>query len=178
MAEDFQDLQEFLDRKNNEVLNAVKQNPLSNVLFGKDRDDEKKIIKSDSDEQLLITVNFSTVVKLKAIQITAPTDCGPSSVKLFVNPGNLDFDGAEDEDGTQEIELKPDDLKSGAKPIRLKFVKFQKVSNLSIFVPGNHDEAEQTIIQSIRFFGPCPVIEGSKPSLAQQKAASQGDWLN
>jgi len=70
MAEDFQDLQEFLDRKNNEVLNAVKQNPLSNVLFGKDRDDEKKIIKSDSDEQLLITVNFSTVVKLKAIQVS------------------------------------------------------------------------------------------------------------
>jgi len=136
------------------------------------------VLQSDSDAQLLIRITFGAFVKIKAIKITAPADTGPSSIKLFVNPGSLDFEGAEDEDPTQEIELDQDDLKKDAKPKPVKFVKFQKVSTLVIFVPENHDDADQTVIQGIQILGKSSIISGSKPSLAQQKAASAGDWLN
>eukprot|EP00471_Norrisiella_sphaerica_P004573 CAMPEP_0184494016 /NCGR_PEP_ID=MMETSP0113_2-20130426/27596_1 /TAXON_ID=91329 /ORGANISM="Norrisiella sphaerica, Strain BC52" /LENGTH=175 /DNA_ID=CAMNT_0026879563 /DNA_START=141 /DNA_END=665 /DNA_ORIENTATION=- len=175
MKSDTKDLQEHIDPKNWECLNALKDHQLPNALL-KGRDDEKQILKSDSDEQLLIRINFDAFVKIKAIKITAPADCGPSSIKLFVNPGSLDFEGAEDEEGTQTIELSKDDLKKDAKALPVKFVKFQKVSTLVIFVQGNQEEEDQTVIQSIQLIGKSSIIEGSKPSLAQQKAAAQGDW--
>ncbi|GAB5369785.1 hypothetical protein AAMO2058_001435900 [Amorphochlora amoebiformis] len=169
-------LLEYVDTKNYECLNALKDHGLANALFTPN--DEKKHLKSDSDEQLLMTINFNSIVKLKAIKITAPVENGPKSIKIFVNPGSLDFDGAEDEEATQEIELSPEDLGSDAKPKPVKFVRFQKVSCLAIFVPGNQDDEDQTIIEGIKLFGKSTVIAGSKPSKAQQKAASQGDWLN
>eukprot|EP00466_Bigelowiella_natans_P002959 jgi/Bigna1/86581/estExt_fgenesh1_pg.C_110278 len=146
-----EDLKEYIDPKNWECLNAQKQHQLPNALF-KDRDDEKKVLKSDSDAQLLIRITFGAFVKIKAIKITAPTDSGPSSIKLFVNPGSLEFEGAEEEEPTQvlvlqifipsiishvkgsnmsthaqEIKLEQDDLKKDAKPKTVKLVKFSKV---------------------------------------------------
>ena len=51
---------------------------------------------------------------------------------MFVNETNpLSFDDAEDRPATQELELDFDSLN---KPLPLRFVKFQKVNNLTIFV--------------------------------------------
>ena len=54
------------------------------------------------------------------------------SIRLFVNETNpLSFDDAEARPATQEFELEFDNLN---KPLPLRFVKFQKVNNLTIFI--------------------------------------------
>ena len=170
------DLWEFVDRKNSECLNALKREPLLNALNAATRDDEKKVLRSDTDEQLLITIRFNLPVRITHVQFTGPTDAGPKTVKMFVNPGAMDFEGADDEDGVEELDISTEDLASGAKPKRVKSVKYQKVSALVMFVSENQEDEDQTVIQSLRVFGKNPIIGGSKPSKAQQKAAAAGDW--
>ena len=53
-------------------------------------------------------------------------------MRLFVNVTNpLDFDDAENAPATQELELEIDNY---GKPIPLRYVKFQNVQNLTIFI--------------------------------------------
>jgi hypothetical protein len=44
-------------------------------------------LKSDADEQLIITIEFSAAVKLKSITIvgSTETDTNPSDLKAFIN---------------------------------------------------------------------------------------------
>jgi len=76
-----EDLKEYIDPKNWECLNAQKQHQLPNALF-KDRDDEKKVLKSDSDAQLLIRITFGAFVKIKAIKVVC-FQLDPHSMLLF-----------------------------------------------------------------------------------------------
>lgn len=56
------------------------------------------VIRSDTDEQLIITVPFSSQVKLRGIRITAAENegtSGPKEVRVYVNQPNLGFDDAD-----------------------------------------------------------------------------------
>jgi hypothetical protein len=85
MASAQQGLQNLSGLVNTDVSNILNAEgrPVVRSLFSSD---SSQIVRSDSDEQLLINVVFKTTVKIKAITITAPDgEERPAVVKLFVN---------------------------------------------------------------------------------------------
>ena len=65
-------------------------------------------------------------------------EMNPTAIRLFVNRGNIGFEDVEDIDPTQVITLTDEDLKESADPIMLKYVKFQRVKTLTIFIEDNN----------------------------------------
>lgn len=96
--------------------------------------------------------NINTILLFIFIQVKAPKDNGPKSLKLFINqPNTIDFDGATCSLATQELELTPEEL--DGKIVNLKYVKFQNVHNLQIFVVNNQTDEEVTRIDSLNIIG-------------------------
>lgn len=61
----------------------------------------------------------------------------PTIVNIYVNRCNLGFEDVDDVEPTQTIELTAADLKENADPIILKFVKFQRVRSITLFIEDN-----------------------------------------
>lgn len=76
----------------------------------------------------------------------------PTTVKLFVNRENIGFEDCDDIEPTQQFELTADDLKENGKEIMLKFVRFQRVKSITIFVEDNAG-AEVTALGALSFSG-------------------------
>lgn len=73
-------------------------------------------------------------------------------MKLFINqPNTLDFDAATNNLAIQELELKPDEL--DGKIVNLKYVNFQNVHNLQIFIVNNQTDEEVTRIDTLSIIG-------------------------
>lgn len=94
------------------------------------------------------------------VQITSVADededvMRPKVVKLFTNrPHNLGFEDAEGEAPTQLIELGEKDWSpEGTANIPLRFVKFQNINSLVLFVESGDGEGEKTRIDRIRLIG-------------------------
>ncbi|KAF3762619.1 DUF1000-domain-containing protein [Cryphonectria parasitica EP155] len=125
---------------------------------GKKKD--KDWVVSDTDEQLLLFTPFMSMLKLHTLQITSVQDedeevMRPKVLKLFTNrPHNLGFDDAESETPTQLIELTESDWNADSTAnIPLRFVKFQNINSLVIFVESGEGEGEKTRIDRIRVIG-------------------------
>lgn len=58
-------------------------------------------------------------------------DTAPLTVKLYINRQSMGFSDTDDMEPAQTLELTPDDLVSGSVSV-LKFVKFQRVTGLSV----------------------------------------------
>jgi hypothetical protein len=141
------DLASFIDKTKTECLNEV-DGTLECAL-----DDVPGELKSDCDEQLLIQTAFIQPVKLHSLQFGAGGDIeqAPKTVRLFVNVTNpLDFDDAENAPATQELEL---ECAHYGKPIPLRFVKFQNVQNLTIFIKDNLGDKDVTSLSRLQFIG-------------------------
>lgn len=131
-----------------------------------DSDTKKDWVESDVDEQLMLYIPFTSTVKLHTIQITSlpskadddddETPVRPKTIRLYTNrQHNLGFEEAEDIPATQTIEVKPEDWdeKSGTARLELRFVKFQNISSVVLFVVDGDGEAEKTRIDRIRMIG-------------------------
>lgn len=118
------------------------------------------------------------LVKVSALSITAPADgTGPARVRVFANPISLSVGDAASAKAEQELVLAPEQL-NGA-PVPLRFVLFQTVSALGIFISANQAGQEKTSLNSIRVLGSVVPNEGAawaKEPEAQAKAA-KADWL-
>ena len=79
-------------------------------------------------------------------------ESNPSKVHLYVNRENLGFEDCNDVDPTQTLHLTSEDCKESASPINLKFVKYQRVKSLTIFVEDNQG-GEVTAIGGLKLFG-------------------------
>merc|ERR1712116_71733 len=140
-----------LQGENPEALEAkVKQH------YGADEAEEDSSVsgylESDCDEQLIISLAFNQTLKIHSLKIKAPKDQGPKTLRLFINqPRTLDFDSAESAQPTQEIILQPGDLDGN--PVLLRFVKFQNVQNLIIFIKDNLTGTETTRIDHLALYG-------------------------
>lgn len=79
----------------------------------------------------------------------------PRTIKLFSNkPHNLGFEEAEDMTATQVIELSEKDWnKDGTASIGLRYVKFQNINSLVLFVVEGDGEGEKVRIDRIRLIG-------------------------
>lgn len=130
-------------------LNQEAQHPIDNALqAGTDA-----FCQSDADHQLLINVEFQQQVKLACINLKGvDAETAPKNVKIFVNQPHFGFEDAEDHEATQDVELTAEESTSDAKT-ELKFVKFQRVNTLQIFIAENQEDAEYTKLKSLQFFG-------------------------
>lgn len=144
------DLTSFITKSGCECLNESDDHPLANCLDN----NKQTYLESDCDEQLIITLSFSQPIKLHSIKLKAPEDYGPKILKLFMNqPRSLDFDKAVSSEAVQQIDLAPSDLTDDAKPVQLKYVKFQTVNSLTIFVENNQGGKDTTRINQIILIG-------------------------
>ncbi|XP_039273585.2 thioredoxin-like protein 1 [Styela clava] len=110
-------------------------------------------LESDCDPELLISVEFNQNIKLHSLKLVAPHDFGPKTLRLFINqPHNMDFDSARDGKPIQEFSLTKDDISENGL-INLRFVKFQNVHNLTIFIPDNQGDEETTKIEKLTLIG-------------------------
>ena len=125
-------------------------------------------VESDTDEQLMLFVPFQSTLKVHTLQITSllPQDSGinqgneetmrPRTIQLYSNRAHvLGFEEAEDIPATQAITLQPqdwDESTSTAK-VELRFVKFQNISSLVIFVLDGDGDGEKVRIDRLRIIG-------------------------
>jgi len=79
-------------------------------------------------------------------------ESNPSKVNLYVNRENLGFEDCDDVDPTQTLHLTAEDLKESAGPISLKYVKYQRVKSLTLFIEDNQG-GEITALGGIKLFG-------------------------
>lgn len=144
------ELNTFIAKSGCECSNESDDHPLAHCL----ENNQQTYLESDCDEQLIISIAFSQPIKLHSIKIRAPPEYGPKTLKLFQNqPMTLDFDKAESSEPVQQVDLKADDLTSDAKPVELKYVKFQNVNSLTIFVKDNQTGKDTTRINQLIFIG-------------------------
>lgn len=144
------DLAPFISKSGCECLNESDDHPLAHCLDG----NKATYLESDCDEQLILTLSFSQPIKLHSIKVKAPAEFGPKILKLFINqPRSMDFDKAESSEPVQELVLSSDDLKDDTKSVQLKYVKFQNVNSLTIFVKDNQTGKDVTRINHIKFIG-------------------------
>ena len=126
---------------------------------------KKDWIESDTDEQLMLFIPFQSTIKLQSLHITSIPSSSedddeapmrPKTIQFFTNRSTvLGFDEAEDTPATQKLELKDSDWdqKTGTAKVELRFVKFQNISSLVIFVADGEGDGEKTRIDRIRLFG-------------------------
>lgn len=144
-------LNNLIDLSSLECLNQDDGHPLVNAVKG----EADSFVQSDPDvdHQLLIKVGFRQPVKLKAICFhgSAADETAPKLVKVFLGRQSIGFDEAQDEKPTQVLDLPADKVEVGD-PIELRFVNFQNVTTIQLFVESNFG-AQVTKIQSIEFLG-------------------------
>jgi len=137
--------------------NCLNENDDNNNTHKNAFEDNPSVLESDCDEQLMLTITFNQPVKVHSMKIRAPSDgTAPKTIKLFANqPNQVDFDGGERMEAVQKFVLQPEDV-TGEKLIPLRFVKFQNVTNLVMFVVDNQGGDEVTKMEYIKLFGsPC-----------------------
>jgi len=109
-------------------------------------------LQSDCDEQLILALAFNKPVKVHSLRFRAPKDKGPKTVRIFMNqPTTLDFDRADSMVSAQDLILTAGQLEGEIVP--LKFVKFQNVQNLQLFIKDNQTGAELTVVEHLSVIG-------------------------
>jgi hypothetical protein len=145
-----QDLVEEIEWTSVECLNQDDSFPAENALKSGLRDQDQMLLKSDADEQLLLTVPFKQLVKLHSMRVVAPVgDTAPRKLKLFVNAPSMGFEDAESRKAAQEIELTAEQL-AGDKPFPLNYVKFQRVSQVTLFFEDNASGGDEDVTDVAR----------------------------
>jgi len=145
------DLEDKIDWAKCEALNKTNQSSLQNVLKQGLRDQEMLLLESDADEQLLLSIVFKSRVKLHSMTISGPSDGrAPKEIALLANRPNLDFNDVESMQATQELEWTEEQL---GQRRELKFVSFQAVDQLTVFVRSNQGDAESSVLTSLQFWG-------------------------
>lgn len=145
------DLLEFIDWSGVECLNQSGSRIISNALKQGYREDEGLILESDADEQLLIYIPFLQIIKLHSIIIKGPEEEGPKTVKLYSNREHMGFSNVNDFPPSDIVNLSSDNLKGN--PVPVKYVKFQNVRSLTIFIEDNQSGSEVTKVHKIALIG-------------------------
>lgn len=168
VAKGYQDIAEEIEKKALDIMNANTEVGSARVLFestqpGKDPK-ARDWVESDTDEQLMIYIPFQSTLKLHSIHITSLPPYSddddkvkrPRTLKLYANrPTIVGFEEAEGMIPTQKVTLTADDWdkETGTAVINTKFVKFQSVFSLTIFVFEGEDDCDRVRIDRIKFVG-------------------------
>lgn len=149
-------LLEFIDLSQLDCLNENSEHTVKSILAQKKRNTTSSYLISDADEQLLINIRFNQSVRVRSIVIHASViGQAPCTIKLAANRPNLgfeDIENATEPEIAQVLTLTEEDVTEG-RPIPLRFVRFQAVTSLHIFIGSNHGHEEETRIDAIDVFG-------------------------
>ncbi|KXN90451.1 Chitin synthase regulatory factor 3 [Leucoagaricus sp. SymC.cos] len=151
-------LLEFLDLSQLNCLNESLEHPLKPIVANKSKNTSDAFLLSDADEQLLVNLHFNQAVRIRSLVLTTKESSlsqAPKDIKLVVNRRSIGFEDVEDATEpavAQIIELSEEQVKAG-KPIPLRFVRFQNVNSLTIFVESNQGEEDESRIDAIDVFG-------------------------
>ncbi|KAI4286238.1 MAG: hypothetical protein L6R38_000004 [Xanthoria sp. 2 TBL-2021] len=140
-------------------------------------EETKDWAESDTDEQLMLFIPFQSTLKVHSLHITSlpPKDTGaeadevpmrPKTIQLYSNRAHvLGFEEADDIEATQAITLQPEDwdAATGTVKVDLRYVKFQNVSSLVLFVVDGEGDGERVRIDRLRIVGE----KGSKRDLGK-----------
>ncbi|KAI9495310.1 galactose-binding domain-like protein [Zychaea mexicana] len=141
-----------IDRDNVRCLNEAEPDSGKSVIKPwNERFDNEKFVESDADEQLILFVPFTGSVKLRSICLrTARGDTAPSTMKVFINRDDVDFDAAESYTPVQTWELVEgsDDVVEYA----TRITKFTNIRNITLYFPENFG-ADTSIIHFVGFKG-------------------------
>lgn len=144
----FEDLTPQIDKNTVESLNCDTKTPLLGFLTGSGG--PGVLLRSDSDAQMILHFGFVSPVKIHHLVIRAPDDkSAPKTVKLFVNKYTVDFDSVENDEPTQVLTLTEKEL---TKDTEVRYVKFQNVKALTIFVEDNNG-APKTMLREFKVYG-------------------------
>ena len=143
------DLEPYINWDKCELLNAAKKGTCKELLKQGPRDQEGIVVESDADEQLLITIAFQGKVKIHSLSITSGAGAqAPKEVMLFTGQVR-NFDDT-DATADQSLDLESEQL---GQRLELRFVKFQQVETLTIFIKSNQDDEDTTILSGIKLWG-------------------------
>lgn len=150
VAGGYRDLSDSYDKQQIHCLNENRTHSIRNII------DHTGYLMSDSDEQLMINIPFNQPVKIYSIRITSQDPKkAPKTIKLYTNRASFGFTDVDSVPCQQEIVLNETNIdatsQSGA--VQLKFLKFQMVTYLSIFVENNQGDEDTTRIDDIKIFG-------------------------
>ena len=179
----YSDVTDQVDIKGLDLLNSNSDFGNSRTLFDASRpsalgdgkgkgktgegESKKDWVESDTDEQLMLFIPFQSTLKVHTLHITSspPTPPAgdedeipmrPKTFQIYSNRAHiLGFEEAEDIPATQTITLSPQDWdeRTGTARIELRFVKFQNVSSLVVFVLDGDGDGEKIRIDRIRIVG-------------------------
>ena len=129
------------------------------------QDEGKDWVQSDTDEQLMLYIPLQATIKVHSLHITSlpqkaeeddEAPMRPKTIKLYTNRTNvLGFDEADDLAETQAFTLNTSDWdeKTGTVVLPLRFVKFQAVYSLVVFVVDGDGDGEAVRLDRMRIFG-------------------------
>ncbi|KAI8918840.1 galactose-binding domain-like protein [Entophlyctis helioformis] len=103
------------------------------------RFDTTAFIESDADEQLILFIPFTGLVKLKSIALLGFNDSStPATMKAFTNREDVDFDTVESTTAQQEWELiESVPSKDSIPEYPTKMARFSNLRNLTLYFPAN-----------------------------------------
>jgi hypothetical protein len=117
-------------------------------------------LQSDCDAELLITVGFSTLVRMNAIRFTVPNvSQAPACIKIYANKStSINFDNVATMKPDQTAELKLESFMDGTASVQLQAFKFTKVDTLTLYISSNIDDMDTTCISRLVFVGAAPFV--------------------
>ena len=123
----------------------------------------KDWVESDTDEQLMLFLPFMSTLKVHTLHITSLPPKGdddapmrPKTIQIYSNRAHvLGFDEAEDLPATQSVTLSSRDWdeKTGTAKVELRFVKFQQVTSLVIFIVDGEGTSDKVRVDRLRIIG-------------------------
>ncbi|XP_008322538.1 thioredoxin-like protein 1 [Cynoglossus semilaevis] len=145
----YMDLMPFVNKSGCECMNESDDCGFDNCLSK-----DSSYLESDCDEQLLITIAFNQPVKLFSMKLlSSDLTQAPKVVKIFTNLlRSMGFDDAERSEPVQMLDLSEEDYKEDGL-IPLRYVKFQNVQSVTLFVKSNQGDEETTKIKYLTFIG-------------------------
>lgn len=153
-------LTSYIEKAGIEASNADSPERITDLLFGSG---VERPIKSLDDEQLLVKVPFSSPVKIAAIKLkcspqAVATGTAPKVIKLFTNDFNMDFSLASETQPKQTITIESETQKESLKSkngleISLRYVNFQNVRHLTLFIESNQGGVEVSELGLVEFYG-------------------------
>ncbi|ORE11670.1 DUF1000-domain-containing protein [Rhizopus microsporus var. microsporus] len=142
------DLTSFITMNQLDALNQQTENNVKNIFK-----DDSSYLESDVDEQLIISVPFNQPVKIHSLKFKAHNVAqAPKTIRLYANRQALGFDDTDSVKETQVIELAPKDFEQDA-IVNLRFVKFQNITHITLFVVDNQEDEETTQLEQLIFIG-------------------------
>ncbi|MCJ1369962.1 hypothetical protein MMC20_001174 [Loxospora ochrophaea] len=130
------------------------------------------VLTSDADEQLLMSIPFTGVVRLHEIMIrTSDDDTAPSSLKIYLNRNDLDFSSTSDLEPTQELHLSQ---LNDVQRIPVKRSSFGNTYCLTLFFDSNYGSGV-TNIYWLAFKGEFMHLNREPVEILYEKAANPKD---